>query len=361
MAIYKGYWKCPYCTNRNDGPVTVCGCGKARDKDVEFKLDDSAPVVTNSTELREAKVGANKFCSYCNGSYPATLGTCPSCASGAVGGTLPVGDYVPDRSKVKIEKPRAPYSGYSRSFYSSSTQKSYGSGGRSLMPWLIGGGGILFVIAILFFLFSTSDVRSVNITKFSWEKEIYVNQLRTFTESDWDVPSGGRVIDRDRRVKDHEQVVAGYRYDWEDEPYEDGVDKYVCGKTNLGNGYFEDKICKKPIIKNRRKQIKVPIMEDRSIYATWYTFKIDRWVHGRTLKLAREDRFPVWPDLVLSRDEKEDSRLESYSIFFRDDKGKTYERQYPEIEWRKFDPNIRYVGEFNRLGMLGKIKTLEAQ
>ena len=51
MAIYKGYWKCPYCTNRNDGPVTVCGCGKARDKDVEFKLDDSAPVVTNSTEL----------------------------------------------------------------------------------------------------------------------------------------------------------------------------------------------------------------------------------------------------------------------------------------------------------------------
>ncbi len=65
------------------------------------------------------------------------------------------------------------------------------------------------------------------------------------------------------------------------------------------------------------------LMGSTPIYATEYTYKIDRWKPSRTVNASGADRYPVWPQYTLANggaqvigSERVNSQNEKYSVKF---------------------------------------------
>ena len=66
LGFVRMVWYCPNCQSKNPGNFRFCrGCGAAQPPEVEFKKDDQDVLITDVSEIEQAKLGADVHCGYC--------------------------------------------------------------------------------------------------------------------------------------------------------------------------------------------------------------------------------------------------------------------------------------------------------
>ncbi len=346
MAIREGRWDCScgHCGNR--GPVRNCaGCGRPRGKDVKFYLPEDAPAVTDPEALRKAKAGADRTCEHCQSDNPADAQNCIGCGASLVDGD-------PEREVIDYGLGDTPRSGTPILPLRRDSAARRESLQRA--PWwqypLIGG-GIIFFVLIAIFVFKTHE-EPVTAVGFLWERSVAIEAYRTVHEEDWDVPTGGRLTGEHRAIHHYDKVIDHYR----DVPkqVQTGTKRVKCGTRDLGNGHFEDKMCDEPVYTKVTE--KEAVYRDEPVHRTKYEYDIERWVAARTDRSRGSDQKPYWPESDLASNERQAGRGEKYSVLFQDQKGQTYNFDYPEPQWKNFGRGKQYAGTFSVFGSLRDVK-----
>jgi hypothetical protein len=318
-AIREGAWECPFCTTVVLGRSEDCpSCGAGRPGDVRFFLPEGAARVTDAARLEDAASGPDWTCSHCGTDNPSRA---EAGRGSRLSGCLSCGNArdAEDRSRRRRSYARgaAPRSAMSARVMSREEIRAAVPGRRaspaapatSAPPKSVSARlkrlFLATLVALLLavtaaFLFQTEDHEGVA-EGFTWERTIEVEALRTFREEGWSAPSGARVIAAERRLRIPAVPPSPAS----------GGETYACGQTDLGNGYFQDRICRTPI---------VPAEPGRpEVRDDWLSWEIDRWVVARTLTRDGEDRRPEWPRFSMGPDEREGGRREAYAILAREE------------------------------------------
>lgn len=321
-AIREGAWECPSCTTVVLGRREDCpSCGAGRPGDVRFFLPREAVRVTDAARLRDAASGPDWTCSHCGTDNPnlsdagrgSRLSGCLSC-----GNARDAEDRVRRRrSYAAANAPRTVTSARvmsraevraafpGRHAAPAASADSSTSAPLDVVPSRLGRLMLATLMALLLAVLATFlfrvEIHQGVADGFTWERTIEVEALRTFREEGWSAPSGARVIASERRLRIPAVPPSPAS----------GGETYACGQTDLGNGYFQDRICRTPV---------VPADPGRpEVRDDWLSWEIDRWVSARTLARDGADRHPEWPAVRMGRDEREGGRRESYGILARKD------------------------------------------
>ena len=342
MAIREGRWDCTQCgTKKIRGREMSCpGCGVKRASDTKFYLAEGEPEITDPEQIKRAMKGADWYCGYCQRGNQNDSNKCSQC--GAERGISPVPRTEGDSDILTPATPRT-----------TADLKKTGIGIAS---------GVLFLIFLITYFAWPSRIE-VDVTGFSWERSIEVQAYRTVVEEDWDIPPRGREISHRREVRSYNHVLD--HYETRTRQVQTGSEDYTCGSRNLGNGYFEDVKCSRPIYGTESYQ--EPVYRDDPVYDTKYRYNINKWVHDRT-ETARDSeastKSPLWPKITLAGttadvlgNEREGSRSEKYIVHFisKNKKPKKYSQALNQIEWNTFEYGATYEAKLF-LGNLSEFK-----
>ncbi|NLI46980.1 MAG: hypothetical protein GX414_07730 [Acidobacteria bacterium] len=341
MAIREGAWDCPMCGRaRNRGPDRYCGgCGAPRGAEVRMYLPDDAREVVDETEVAKAKAGPDWTCAFCGGDNPGANAFCSGCGAGA------------DAGRSRLAPPPAP---------PAAPLPATGTTGRKVAKGcLIAAAAFVLVAVAGLYWFCRPRSTVLVADGFHWERSIQTQQLRTFTEQGWEgeLPKGIRVLRQERAVHHQEKVQTGTREREESytEQVKTGTERVKVGTRDLGNGYFEDVYEDRPVYESvtRTRTGQEPVYKERPVYKTRYTYTVDRWVDVKLLEAAGDNQRPMWPAFVAGAKDRAGTRIEKYTIRFRDSGGRTYTYEpKTEAEWRSFRPGGRYNADVNYSGIL---------
>lgn len=385
-------WFCSACGASNSGYRVNCKqCGAPKDASVQVHATHSYSLAdTPRSGDRDVQVDHDWECSVCGGVNSQNLNTCAKC--GAPRGTKPHSDdtaptpepewkcancgaHNPESRQTceqcGVKRGESGWQKYNRE--SSGTQpvsetpqivqEIQNRIPTELPPWAKYAGIALAVVLVLcgiWFLFFRTEQHVLTVTGFSWERTVNIEKYTTVTESGWSVPAGGRTISSREEIDRYDKVFDHYETETYNDPVtvNDPDTEYVCGKTDLGNGYFEDKYCEKhnSHIEYVPKTRQVAKYRDVPHYATKYTYEIDKWVFSRTSRASGQDHNARWPLSDLAGNERQNGSTETYTVNLKDEKGKTYTYGCNNETWFAFRINGQYVATINTVGMITDLK-----
>jgi hypothetical protein len=332
-TIREGCWDCPSCGTQGIlGRHTDCtACGRSRPAGIKFYLPAQASEVADPDLQAIAKGGADWLCQYCGASNRTTDQFCTQC--GAAKGSSPTQavrtyalDEVPQAAKP-VAKPPAP----AKSAKSSGFRPFKGAIATCTLMLALGGGA----------WFVTPRSLQTTVDGVAWERYVNIEQYVTVTESDWSIPPGGRLLSQQQEIKSYQRILDRYetRTRQVSEQVATGTETYVCGQRDLGNGFFEDETCTRTLYETRTRTetYEEPIYRQEPIYATKYTYEIERWVHARTASTFGTDLNPHWAVVSLADNEREASREAKYTVDFIDRKGNMQQYAFNETDWSTFE------------------------
>ena len=198
-------------------------------------------------------------------------------------------------------------------------------------------GAVLALFVLLLFVFwprnYTGEVRVCALAR-----EIDVEAWRTVQESDWAVPSGGRVYDRRQEIHHYVAVLDHYETRTRqvaDQVY-DGEETHTSYSNN-GDGTFTEETWTSPRYRTeyRTETYQEPIYRDEPVYETKYYYDIERWVVDREEKSSGADNVPYWPEYILAANERVGFTGEVYTLSILA-KEKTYSVTLPLEWWETF-------------------------
>lgn len=362
MAAYEGKWRCVRCSSVNLGRDVGCvTCGVKRSEDVAFFLDDDAPELSAGQVSNQANAGADWICLYCGSNCRASENQCSGCGSlrsdankQLIEETRGIGDWSEAAQKAYNAQTIAP----------TQTPKSFFS--RRLVKFaLLGAGafGFIFIalFALLIFISTRTYAVEVEVANLEWNRSIAIEEYKTVTETAWEgeVPPDARVQSNERALHHTDKVPDGTRTVPEtySEQVSDGTERYVCGRINKKNGYFEDKYCTrtkyKTVTKTRDKT--ETIYRDVPVYKTRYTYLIDKWVAAGEKTTSGESFDPKWADVKIDNVKtREAGRKENYNLIFKELGGdnKPHKMEVATDKWNQFQSGQHLKGKldvFNRL------------
>lgn len=341
MTIRIGRWDCPVCGLKgNFGPDTHCvGCGAPRGKEVEFYLPDDAEEVTEADKIRQAKSGADWRCDYCGADNKAVDTVCRSC-----------GNERTAEDKARTEKfiydHRLQPSTAPRKVINPADNKARDRRKYRIAVWSF----VLSAAFTLWYLFKPRGFE-VEIVGHEWERTIDIEQNRPFIEEDWQLPAEAKLISQRQDVHHYNQVLVGYRKQTRTVRVQTGTKRVRCGKKDLGNGYFEDVYCDRPVYENRTETYDEPVYKQVPVFQTKYTYQIYRWTLDHTAKAAGKDKNPYFPQEMLPGSNwREGKRTETYTLVLQDSKGKQYREQVSFEFWQQKNTGERVKAKHNALG-----------
>ena len=329
MGIYVGRWDCDYCGNMgNLGPHAHCSeCGSLRPEDVVFYMPLGVESkVTDEDQIAEAKEGANWVCAFCNNSNRNTFKACVSC--GAMKDDSEESLKVREFSEAEVPRSSQP------------TQKLAADKPKPRSTNLP---KILVFIAIIAFgyigLSQISSTIDVKITQMEWERSIEVETYKLVTEKDWKLPQGGKMISQAKEIHHYDRRVTGYQTRSRTVQEAVGSEQYVCGKRDLGNGYFEDKYCTRTIYRDKTEHYEEPIYQEFPVYKTKYTYEIYRWKPFESYKSSGQTKTVNWADLpeFVENDAQKyrvQEEKEAYFFEIEDHKGERHWYQSDYDYWK---------------------------
>ena len=372
MATYEGKWRCPRCSTINLGRNLNClSCGVKRSDDVEFFLEDDAATVSDGELLRQANAGADWICRYCGGNNRAFDKQCSSCGSlhsnqdkQLIGETRDINDW--SEAAQKAAKTAA----QTQNFQPPPAQKLFFST-RLFKFGLLGAGGlvVMFValVAALIYISTLTYPTEVEVTNLEWTRSIRLEEFKTVSETAWEdeVPPNARVQSQSRVVHHTDKVPDGTRTVPETytEQISDGTERYVCGKINKKNGYFEDKYCTrtkyKSVTKTRSRT--ETTYRDVPVYKTRYNYLIDKWIAAGEKAASGTDFNPRWENVPVDNAKtREAGRTESYNLICKELSGnnKLHKIKLTAENWSKFKSGERLHGKKDFFGKLISIEEL---
>lgn len=302
MAIRVGRWDCPTCGHKgNLGPETRCkNCGAPRPEKVKFYLPEDAEVVEDEKRRREAQAGVDWVCGHCAAQNKAGDTLCYSCGNPRDAASEDV-----DLEQVEYDTEQVPRQGPGleeaageqyrrariRTEAASKRKRRRGLLGLILSSPILAG--------ILFFLLkSFPQTVDVEVVGFIWERSIQFEHYEAVQEEAWEVPSQAFQVSSFKAIHHYDKVFRGYETRTRDVRVKVGEESYVCGQRDLGNGYFEDRYCTRPIYETREETYKAEVYEDVPVYATKYRYTIMRWVRKQAYfrKISGTDQQARWPE-----------------------------------------------------------------
>lgn len=346
MAIREGRWRCPSCGAENRGRNESCagldghgGCGAARPAGVTFYLPGDAPAVSDAGLLADALSGQDWICDHCQGANPNAVNgrrvtRCRHCGQAREAGdpSLEVRHYGPGEVPTEPVTPERPDRRAARADLPAGR-------GRTRPTVLALLAAVLLAVAAWWAWPRTHEGQ---VAELSWERTVAIEALVTHVEGDWSVPSGGRQLSSERRIRSYRDVVDHYetRTRQVSDRVPSGTESYSCGSTDLGNGYFQDRTCTRTTYTSvsRTESYQAPVYRQEPVYDQWYSFEIDRWEPGRVLEAHGGDTQPTWPEVRLAGPrEREGARKETYVAILEDEQGRV--RAEPGLaEWLSLDP-----------------------
>ena len=315
MNLYVGKWDCETCGHEgNLGPHVHCSnCGAPRPEDVEFYLPRGANIVVDEEAIKEAKEGVNWVCAFCSNGNRQSFNACVSCGALHEDSIKKLEEKVYDLDEVptgeeKYKKPEAP------------PPPKFMQKGWLRYLWYG-----FFGIAGYLGLNQISSTIEVPIKEVHWERTILYQEYKQVEEEGWSIPSGGEKVKSFRALHHTDRKIIRYKTKTRTVKEAAGSERYVCGKKDLGNGYFQDVYCDRTIYRDRQETYEAPVYKDIPVYKTKYLFKIYRWKPYKKYETRGSTKEVAWkeiPDFVKNNTQKykELSRKEIYYFMIHDHK-----------------------------------------
>jgi hypothetical protein len=364
MATYEGKWRCPGCSTVNLGRNLNClTCGVKRGDDVEFFLDDDAAIVSDADLLRQANAGADWNCRYCSGNNHALDQQCSSCGNNRSDGDKQLTEETRGiRDWSKQEQKAARVAAQTQITQLPPPRKSLFS---SRPFFKFAAGGLAVVFAVFFLLSSLTHPAELEVTNLEWTRTIALEDYKTVRETAWEgeVPANARIQSQAKAVHHNDKVPNGTRTVPEtySEQVSDGEESYVCGKTNKGNGYFEDKYCtrtKYKTVTGTRDRTET-IYKDVPVYKIRYDYLIDKWVSAGEKTTSGTNFKPQWATVQINGTHREAKRTETYNLLCREIGGdKSHEIKLTAKNWSNFTSGKRLHVKINYFGALVSVDEL---
>lgn len=354
MAFYEGRWDCSRCScTGNLGSKNHCGgCGGERSLSTPIYLPENAPAITDPEEIGKAKALPDWNCDACGGDNDAPDKFCTNCGTKR-GNRVRVVEEYKEPHTLKTSNPRPTHHSTSKSTLQRDPQRMWKpSAFRNIALSVC---GVVIFISILYALFSTKEV-SLTVTGMTWERVVHIEESKEVTEEDWVVPARGSIIKSWQAVHHQDDVLDHYKPVRVPYQTRTGTKEYVCGKINLGNGYFTDKTCQDPVYETRYKTEQEPVYRKKPVYATMYRYRIHRWFDiENPPRSSGTDKQPYWPRFTLSGNQRERMRSETYMIHFRDGDGNIHTKPYNLNAWSGYSKGKEVKAQINTFGTLSHI------
>lgn len=356
MAVYEGRWDCSYCGSQNRGSSKFCvKCGASRGKDVEFYLPENAEEIYRMEELEKANAGPDWNCDSCGAANASIDNFCSNCGDPrqSTDITRQVNEYdVNNTPSTGADSARI-----AKEKESARLDEAYERAGGSvrkpsnilklLIPALIIVGLLAFVIN----LFIPKEVY-LTVEGHSWVRESNIENYREVRESDWSIPSGGKLVNSKKEIHHYDKVLDHYETKTRQVRVQVGTEQYVVGKRDKGNGYFEDIYGTRPVYENRTETYQEPVYRDVPVYGTKYTYDIWKWVVDKTLTTSGNDKNAYWAKYT---PENEKWRLKNisgkYTLHIADKKGKKYDKTIDYEKWLKYNPGQQIKAKKSPFGI----------
>ena len=178
----------------------------------------------------------------------------------------------------------------------------------------------------------------MTVTGFEWQQSIQVEEMRTVEEEGWSIPSGGTMVTSFQAVHHYDQILDHYETRTRTEQRSVGSEEYVCGKKDLGNGYFEDEYCTRTIYEDYQVEYEQPIYRDKPVYRIKYRYAIDRWFVINAIVTQDKNHIPKWGNTVniqTNASLREGGRTGIYTLIVADDKKEIHKQEIPLSWWQK--------------------------
>lgn len=340
MQIRVGRWDCQVCGNiGNLGPETSCSnCGASRPANVKFYLPTDAEVVRDSSKIEEAKAGPDWICGHCESQNKFRENPCRSCGNPkdelSEDVSLKTKTYRDGEAPTHGNPDKQEESDAMRKWRAKGVQKE--SALRS-MSKLILLGILAVVVGLSIFIYGFPKTIEVQVDSFSWQRSIQFAHYEAVQEKAWSLPDGAFNVSSSREIHHYDQVLEGYVKKERQVKVQVGSEKYVCGQKDMGNGYFQDVYCTRPVYDYRTETYDAPVYQDVPVYKTQYRYQIMRWVDAEKYKrsLSGEDHEAIWPKLPGSSKEwREARRNASYFIVVSRSNGEQHKEQISESQWQ---------------------------
>jgi hypothetical protein len=247
--------------------------------------------------------------------------------------------------------------------------------------------GCLLLILVAFIIsgFFIKIPHNETITGFRWERSAFVEEYKTLQESDWSLPTGGRLIKTKDEVHHYEQVVDHYETEriqkskqvldhYEDKEVRkerqviDHYEEVVTGYKDMGNGYYEEQTSREPVYKTEVyyetvsepvyrtetyfEEVQKPVYRDEPVYKTKYYYEIDRWVVVRSLDTSGSDKEPYFGTTALKDNQRITNGREVYYIDTVDKKEESHSYVVNYDIWNKYNANDKVKFYTNIYGMV---------
>lgn len=326
--IVKMFWDCGQCGRKDiDGLIDICpSCGKQKSADVKYHLTNKSVEVSeeelNSAGIAKKECDGNHkewVCLYCNQLNNWADKSCRACGAAKAeaekeyGGT----EIIKDTPKSVVDTPKPEHETEPEPEQVTS-KKSKGGLVKALVAFIT-----LFAVVTLFW----PHTKIVTITDLSWNRCITVEEQKTIKESNWSVPSGGRVYKTKREFKCYRDVLDHYETVSKQKSRQ-VIDHYDISYTyeDNGNGTARQIEHKTPVYKTEyyTETEREPVYRQEPVYATKYYYEIDRWYKVQDYKSEGNDHEAYWnTDYTLNKKERDTTRSEKYYVHYNTGKKKT--------------------------------------
>ncbi len=336
MAVYVGRWDCTTCGYKGiKGPESECNhCGADRPKDVKFYLADDSEIVQDPEALKRARSGADWECSYCGENNQAFENKCMSCGNNRDASD---GDKsLKTKTYYNNEVPRTGDNTKEKKLQQVA-QTSKPRRKTKKKPLII----ILVILVILGLIFGPGHDIEVTVDGFEWERTIKTEEKRKVIEEDWQLPNEGTLINSFQAVHHYNQILDHYETRTRTRQRVTGSEEYVCGKTDMGNGYFEDKYCTRNITESYEEEYEDPVYRQEPVYQTKYKYSIYRWKPAKPLISSGNNHKAEWADTREIKNNhylRESGRKGIYCIIVKDEENEIHRHEIPEEKWEQLEP-----------------------
>jgi hypothetical protein len=295
-------WVCPYCDGYNAASVNVCSkCGAEREtSDLNY---------FDMEQKREEKIRQIK---HVDADTPADD------ADDEVGEECDTDSYTEDNNNF--------------SFHSIKTFFKNGWKDISIAAACIA------IIATVIFLSIPQNVKFTP-QDFAWEREIGIEHIETFHESNWNLPGEARLSYTKQEISHYNNVLDHYETKTRQVAKQQlkGYETYVTGYRDLGNGRFEEITAQRPIYETvyETETYQDPVYRQEPVYATKYYYDIDRWTEYRQVSDKDNGKNPKWPEVQLNDGDREGTKREKYTVSGITEKNESASYTAPLELWEK--------------------------
>jgi hypothetical protein len=324
-------------------------CGAPQPKNVDFHQGSKQQLLTDAEKLRRAKAGADIHCGFCGTRNPATAAACSQCGADLKQGSKrSAGKVLGAFSAGAIEPIKCPNCGTMNAGTrlkcgSCGTSLSHGAPVKVVPPTapakpmdnrmlLIGAGVLIFICAIVYFLFLRTSQIVGTVTDTNWQTSVVIEAFGPVQMEDWldAVPADAQNVSCSEEVS----VVQS-------EPPASGRYEEVCGtpyNVDTGGGFAE-------------------VVQDCEyrVYDDYCSYTVNAWAAIDTVELEGFGLQAEMPAPFLTSNQRLGQEQASYTCIFEAN-GNTY--SYDTTSYDQYQacvPGSRWNLEVNSLGAVVSI------